>query len=165
MKILLPIALFVLAAMASPAPAAEPAIIFSKADAAGALADNHAKGFAMKPLHAVDTADAHTSIATLRRDQSETSGLSHDHVTEIYEILDGEATLLTGGTFKDGGKAMTSKADPAIGPSHQGVIEGGKSSVVKSGDLVVMAPGTPHEFSRIDGHVTYMVIRLSKEKY
>lgn len=158
-----PLALLLLSA--SPALAAPPAAIFSKADVRGALDDHHAPGFAMKSLHAVDTEDAHSSLATLRRDKSETSGLSHDHVTEIYEILDGEATLLTGGTFKDGGKAMTSDADPAIGPSHQGVIEGGVSRVVKPGDLVVMAPGTPHEFSRIDGHVTYLVVRLSREKY
>ena len=139
--------------------------IQQSAEATGALADNHAKGFVMTTLHAIDTPDAHSSIAILRRDQSETSGLSHDHVTEIYEILEGEATLLTGGAFKDGGKAMTSDLDPAIGPSHQGVIEGGTSSVEKAGDLVVMAPGTPHEFSRIDGPVTYRVIRLSREKY
>ena len=164
MKMHLPSALFALGCMTMPALAVPPAAIFSKADVAGALADNHASGFVMKSLHAVDTADAHTSIATLRRDQSETTGLAHDHVTEIYEILDGEATLLTGGTFKSR-KAMTSALDPAIGPSHQGVIEGGKSTVVKPGDLVVLAPGTPHEFSRIDGHITYMVVRLSKEKY
>ena len=127
MRTQLPLTLLGLALLTMPAMAAAPAVIFSKADATGALADNHAKGFVMKTLHAVDTPDAHTSIAILRRDQSETSGLSHDHVTEIYEILEGEATLLTGGAFKDGGKAMTSDLDPAIGPSHQGVIEGGKS--------------------------------------
>jgi mannose-6-phosphate isomerase-like protein (cupin superfamily) len=164
MKPYLPSALLALGFATLPALAVPPASIFGKAAVAGALADNHATGFVMKTLHAVDTADAHTSIATLRRDQSETSGLSHDHVTEIYEILDGEAMLLTGGTFKSS-KAMTSALDPAIGPSHQGAIEGGKSTLVKPGDLVVLAPGTPHEFSRIDGHVTYMVIRFSKEKY
>jgi mannose-6-phosphate isomerase-like protein (cupin superfamily) len=161
-KILAPLAM-VLSTL--PAIAAPPAVILSKTVVSGALDDHHAPGFAMKTLHRVDLSDAHSSVATLRRDQSETTGLSHDHVTEIYEILDGEATLLTGGTFKDGGKAMTSDADPAIGPSHQGVIEGGTSAVVTPGDLVVMAPGTPHEFSRIDGHVTYLVIRLSREKH
>lgn len=160
-----PFAFLLLAATASPVLAAPPAVIFGKAEVRGALDDNHAPGFAMKALHAVDTDDAHTSLATLRRDQSETSGLAHDHVTEIYEILEGEATLLTGGSFKNGGKAMTSDADPAIGPSHQGVIEGGTSRKVKPGDVVVLAPGTPHEFSRINGHVTYMVVRLSREKY
>ena len=150
--------------VASPVLAAPPAVIFSKAAISGALDDHHAPGFAMKTLHAVDTDDAHSSLATLRRDKSETTGLSHDHVTEIYEILDGEATLLTGGTLKDG-KAMTSDADPAIGPSHQGVIEGGTSAMVKPGDLGILAPGTPHEFSRIDGHVTYLVVRLSRKKY
>ena len=165
MRTQFPLTLLGLALLTMPVMAAAPAVIFSKADATGALADNHAKGFVMKTLHVVDTPDAHTSIATLRRDQSETSGLSHDHVTEIYEILEGEATLLTGGSFKDGGKSMTSAADPAIGPSHQGVIEGGTIRAVSPGDLVVMAPGTPHEFSRIDGHVTYRVIRLSREKY
>jgi mannose-6-phosphate isomerase-like protein (cupin superfamily) len=164
MRIYLPLALVALGWLAMPAMAAPPAVILGKAEVAGALADHHASGFAIKTLQTVDAADAHTSIATLRRDQSETTGLSHDHVTEIYEILDGEATLLTGGTFKSS-KAMTSALDPAIGLSHQGVIEGGKSTVVKPGDLVILAPGTPHEFSQIDGHVTYMVIRLSKEKY
>lgn len=165
MKMHLPLALLGLGLLTIHAMAAPPAVILGKSDVRGALADNHATGFVMKALHAVDTADTHTSIATLRRDQSETSGLSHDHVTEIYEILEGEATLLTGGTMAGGGKAMTSAADPAIGPSHQGVIEGGTSSVVKPGDVVVLAPGTPHAFSRIDGHITYMVVRVSKEKY
>jgi mannose-6-phosphate isomerase-like protein (cupin superfamily) len=155
------IGLFMAPAMAEEAAAT----ILTTQDAQNALADNHAPGFAMKTLHTVDTADAHTSMATLRRDQSETTGLSHDHVTEIYKILEGEATLLTGGNFHDGGKAILSKADPAIGPSHQGIIEGGKSARVKVGDMVILAPGTPHQFSRIDGHVTYMVIRFSKEKY
>jgi mannose-6-phosphate isomerase-like protein (cupin superfamily) len=165
MKILASLAALLSGLCVLPAIAAPPAVILGKAEVSGALDDHHAPGFAMKTLHRVDLSDAHSSLATLRRDQSETSGLSHDHVTEIYEILDGEATLLTGGTFKDGGKAMTSDADPAIGPSHQGVIEGGTSAVVTPGDLVVIAPGTPHEFSRIDGHVTYLVIRLSREKY
>jgi mannose-6-phosphate isomerase-like protein (cupin superfamily) len=165
MKTYLRLVLPVLMVMAAPALAVPPAVIFSKADAASALADNHAKGFAMKNLQAVDMPDAHTSTATLRRDKGETSGLSHDHVTEVYEILDGEATLITGGIFTGGGKAINSSADPAIGPSHQGVIEGGKSNVVKPGDMIIIAPGTPHEFARIDDHVTYMVIRFSTEKY
>jgi len=154
-----------LIATAMPASAAAPAIVFAQADARAALADNHAKGFAMKTLRLADQPGAHVSTATLRRDQSETTGLSHDHVTEIYQILEGEAVLTTGGGFPGGGKAMTSDIDPAIGPSHQGVIEGGKSAPVKPGDIVVMLPGTPHQFSRINGHVTYMVIRFSTEKY
>jgi mannose-6-phosphate isomerase-like protein (cupin superfamily) len=154
-----------LLAAALPVSAAAPAIVFTQADARAALAGNHAKGFAMQNLHAADQPGAHVSTATLRRDQSEKSGLSHDHVTEIYQILDGEAVLTTGGSFPDGGKAMTSDVDPAIGPSHQGVIQGGKPAPLKVGDIVIMPPGTPHQFSRIDDHVTYMVIRFSTEKY
>jgi hypothetical protein len=60
---------------------------------------------------------------------------------------------------------MTSDTDPAIGPSHQGAIEGGKPAPVKPGDIVVMLPGTPRRFSRIDGPVTYRVIRFGREKY
>src|SRR3954468_13879408 len=41
------------------------------------------------------------SVALLRRTKAETSALIHDYVTEIYEIVEGSGTLITGGTIMD----------------------------------------------------------------
>jgi mannose-6-phosphate isomerase-like protein (cupin superfamily) len=141
-----------------------PVVVYTEQGAKQAFMGVDVNGFGLKTLLALDVEGTHTSLATIQRNKSETSGLSHDHVTEIYKILDGEATLITGGRITDG-KAIFPAADPAVGPSHQGVIEGGKPEHVKAGDIVVIAPNTPHEFVQIDDHITYVAIRVSKDKY
>ena len=158
------------AAVAAISPASAqssaPATIYHLKEAQWALPDNQGPGFALKPLHAADHPGAHVTIATLRRVQGEKTGLSHDHVTEVYQILDGDAELVTGGSFAGDVKILQSiAADPFVGPSRQGVIRDGKSAHVGVGDVVIIMPGTPHVFSSINGHITYMVTRFSDEKY
>ena len=120
------------AAVAAISPASAqssaPATIYHLKEAQGALPDNQGPGFALKPLHAADHPGAHVTIATLRRVQGEKTGLSHDHVTEVYQILDGDAELVTGGSFAGDVKILQSiAADPFVGPSRQGVIRDGKT--------------------------------------
>ncbi len=40
-------------------------------------------------------------VAHLRRVRAETNALIHDHVTEIYYILEGSGTMMTGGRIED----------------------------------------------------------------
>jgi oxalate decarboxylase/phosphoglucose isomerase-like protein (cupin superfamily) len=69
------------------------------------------------------------------------------NVTEIYQILEGSGTYVTGGTMPD--------------PKNRTAgIKGGESHDVKPGDFIVIPPGTAHWFSKINGHVTYLEIRL-----
>ena len=152
----------------SPASAqtSAPATIYHLKEAREALTDSRGPGFALKPLLAADRSGAHVTIATLRRVQGEKAGLSHDHVTEVYQILEGDADLVTGGSFAGAIKILELiAADPFVGPSRQGVIQGGKTAHVGVGDIVIIMPGTPHVFSSINGHITYMVTRFSDEKY
>lgn len=68
-------------------------------------------------------------------------------VTEIYQILDGSGTYVTGGTMPD--------------PNNRTAgITGGESHDVKAGDFVVIPPGTAHWFSKINGHITYVEVRF-----
>ena len=68
-------------------------------------------------------------------------------VTEIYQILDGSGTYVTGVTMPD--------------PKNRTAgIKGGESRDVKSGDFVVIPPGTAHWFSKINGHITYVEVRF-----
>ena len=165
-KVFLGLAVVIAAISPSSAQTSSPATVFHLKDVRDALADNHKPGFALKTLHAADHPGAHVTIATLRRDQGEKAGLSRDRVTEGYQILDGDAELVTGGSFAGQVEVLpTIAADPWTGPSRRGVIQGGTSAHVSAGDVVIIMPGTPHAFSSINGHITYMVTRFSDEKY
>jgi mannose-6-phosphate isomerase-like protein (cupin superfamily) len=67
-------------------------------------------------------------------------------VTEIYEIVEGAGTFVTGGTF-----------DPK---DRTAGIKGGESRRVSKGDFIVIPAGTAHWFSSIDGSITYLETRL-----
>ena len=68
-------------------------------------------------------------------------------VTEIYQILEGSGTYVTGGTIPD--------------PNNRTAgIKGGESHDVKPGDFIVIPPGTAHWFSKINGQITYLEVRL-----
>ena len=72
-------------------------------------------------------------------------------MTEIYNIVSGSGTFVTGGSFK-------SAQDRTAG------ISGGVSRHVQAGDFVVLPPGTPHWFSKIDGSITYVETRFATKK-
>ncbi len=72
-------------------------------------------------------------------------------VTEIYEIIDGAGTFVTGGTFAN-------PQDRTAG------IRGGVSRRVSKGDFIVIPAGTAHWFSAIDGSVTYLETRLPTKR-
>ncbi|PYR52834.1 MAG: hypothetical protein DMF89_01545 [Acidobacteria bacterium] len=82
-----------------------------------------------------------------------TGGIAHAEITEIYYIVQGKATLVTGGRliepklnenlpkteFPGGGKFPT--------PTYGGRFEGGRSRTVGPGDVIVVPPGTVHQWA------------------
>lgn len=83
-----------------------------------------------------------------RRFSSQPNNASvHPVRDEIYQIISGGGALMTGGTFVD-------PTDRTAG------IRGGETRQIDAGDVVVIPAGMPHWFSRIDGSITYMNIRL-----
>ena len=68
-------------------------------------------------------------------------------VTEVYEIVDGAGTFVTGGSI--------------LNPSERTAgIKGGESRRVSKGDFIVIPAGTPHWFSSIEGSITYLEARF-----
>jgi mannose-6-phosphate isomerase-like protein (cupin superfamily) len=113
-----------------------------------------------KPLKTVDTGAYKVTIVILRRIPTSTpdSSLLHDRVTEVYQILTGAGMFETGGALVDGKPVdLTSEA---AGPSVRGVIQGGESRRIGPGDVVVIPPGLPHRFSKLEGTITYLVTRI-----
>ena len=113
-----------------------------------------------KPIKTVDTGAYKVTIVVLRRIPSETpdSSLLHDRVTEVYQILTGAGLFETGGALIDG-KPVDLTLE-AAGPSVRGTIQGGESRRMGPGDVVVIPPGVPHRFSKLEGTITYLVTRI-----
>jgi mannose-6-phosphate isomerase-like protein (cupin superfamily) len=81
----------------------------------------------------------------------------HPFSIEIYRILEGSGTLVTGGLLIP---PLADSASPNIIRTLNGV-KGGLAREVKAGDILVLQPGTPHWFSNIDGgSITYMESRV-----
>ncbi len=101
-------------------------------------------------------------VAHLRRVQAETSALIHDHVTEIYYILEGSGTLTTGGRLDD--VKESDLTNLGAGMSHTGTHVGGIAQKVAPGDVFVVPAGMAHRFSQLDGPIRYVVYRFEPGK-
>ena len=86
-------------------------------------------------------------IVVRRRQAGPNNASVHEDLTEIYHIIDGAGTLVTGGT-------MTDPANRSAG------LTGGAAQRVEAGDWVILPPGTAHWFSEIDGSITYAETRF-----
>lgn len=81
----------------------------------------------------------------------------HPYSVEIYRIVEGSGTLVTGGLLVL--PLADSPSEDVVRTQHG--IEGGLARQVKAGDVLVLQPGTPHWFSSIDGDaITYMESRV-----
>ncbi|MEO8048810.1 MAG: cupin domain-containing protein [Acidobacteriota bacterium] len=78
----------------------------------------------------------------------------HDKETDVFHIMDGEATLVTGGKMIDGKKT---RPDQWLGES----IDGGTTFKVSKGDVVVVPAGTPHWFKETNG-ISYYTVKVIK---
>ena len=82
----------------------------------------------------------------------------HTRDAELFYVIDGSATLVTGGQLVwQSGQSGTNAAN-VTGTS----IEGGTSRHVAKGDFVMVPEGTPHWFSAIDGSVVLMSLHLPR---
>ncbi|HEV2984324.1 MAG TPA: cupin domain-containing protein [Vicinamibacterales bacterium] len=79
----------------------------------------------------------------------------HPLSMEIYYIIEGTASLVTGGVLDPPPDAP---ADPDVVRSK--TITNGLIRKVGRGDVIVVPPGTPHWFSAIDGTITYLESRV-----
>lgn len=95
-------------------------------------------------------------------------GIEHSQITEVYHIIEGNGTLVTGGTIENPKESSPDSSVVKVlnGPSSGGgVIQNGVSRKVGPGDVVIIPPNTPHWFSEITSEqIAYLVIRIDPHK-
>jgi mannose-6-phosphate isomerase-like protein (cupin superfamily) len=91
----------------------------------------------------------------------------HDFVSEVYHIIEGSATLVTGPDLV-GKKRRPADLETVRlfnGPGNNSAsIRNGVTHQLKAGDVIVIPAGTGHWFTRIDDHITYLMIRIDPDK-
>jgi len=68
----------------------------------------------------------------------------HARFTDVWYVIDGEATLVTGGAIENG-------TETAPGEIRGVSIKGGNSRCVLTGEFAIIPAGTPHWISQVKG--------------
>jgi glc operon protein GlcG len=76
----------------------------------------------------------------------------HDDETDVIYVVDGTATLVTGGKVLDG-----KVTEP--GQIRGRAIEGGATQKLKEGDIVVIPNGVPHQFVEVSNPFLYFTVK------
>ena len=96
------------------------------------------------------------------------NGIEHSQITEIYHIMRGNGTLVTGGTIENPRAAAPDSPTVALlnGPSTMGgAIQNGMSRRIGPGDVVIIPPNTPHWFSEITSdEIVYLIVRVDPHR-
>jgi mannose-6-phosphate isomerase-like protein (cupin superfamily) len=89
-------------------------------------------------------------------------GLVHTSIAEVYVILSGWGTLVTGGELFNQGELRD--LQPVVGPSFNAESRGGVEREIETGDVVVIPVGAMHAWTSIPDHVTYLSIRVDPDQ-
>jgi mannose-6-phosphate isomerase-like protein (cupin superfamily) len=119
----------------------------------------------------VDIGKAHIGIGVVHRGKLDApapaSVAEHDLVSEVYHIIDGSGTLVLGPDILDMKRRPATSETVRLfnGPGNNGTsIRNGVSYNLKPGDVVIIPAGTGHWFTKIDDHITYIMVRIDPDK-
>jgi mannose-6-phosphate isomerase-like protein (cupin superfamily) len=119
----------------------------------------------------IEIGKAHIGIGMVHRGKLDApapnSVAEHDQVSEVYHIIDGSATLVLGADIVNRQRRPSTQLTVREfnGPGNNGSdIRNGVAHQIKAGDVVVIPAGTGHWFTKIDDHITYLMIRIDPDK-
>jgi glc operon protein GlcG len=98
-----------------------------------------------------------TAAYKVHASRREAAGMAEVHTrdTDVIYVLDGRATVVTGGTVVD---AKTTAPDELRGAR----IEGGTARTLAKGDVLIVPEGVPHWFSDVKGPLLYYVVKVTQ---
>jgi mannose-6-phosphate isomerase-like protein (cupin superfamily) len=132
-----------------------------------------ATGVADQQVRAVDIGKSNVDIGVVYRGRlpasksGESPVAEHDLVSEVYHVMDGEATLVTGSDIVGAERrpSTNNNVRNLNGPGSNGTsIRNGVTYHLKPGDVIVIPAGVGHWFTQIDDHIRYLIIRIDPDK-
>lgn len=120
-------------------------------------------------VRSVDIGKSNVAIGLVHRTRITTPGevAEHDLVSEVYHVISGSATLVLGPELVDAKRRPATNVNVRLlnGPGHNAAsVRNGVSHQLKAGDVVIIPAGTGHWFTKIDEHITYLMIRVDPDK-
>jgi mannose-6-phosphate isomerase-like protein (cupin superfamily) len=119
-------------------------------------------------VRAVDVGKSNVDIGVVYRNSMAGGPVAeHDLVSEVYHVIDGSATLVLGWDITDLKKRPAD--DRAVrmlnGPGGNGAsIRNRVTYQLKPGDVVIIPAGVGHWFTKIDDHISYLMVRVDPDK-
>ena len=115
-------------------------------------------------IRAVDAGKSNVAVGVVYRPRLTTPGAvaEHDLVSEVYHVISGSATLVTGWDITDMQRRPPDNRAVQLlnGPGNNGKsVRNGQTHQLKAGDVLVIPAGVGHQFTRIDDHIEYLMIR------
>ena len=121
-------------------------------------------GVSDQQIKVVDIGAYNVAVGILHRSgKAKQTAIAHSEITEIYYVINGAGTFVTGGTMTN---ATTVAPEGTVvrvlvGPSSTGAtIVGGQSRRIGPGDVIIVPPGVAHWFSAIESDLDYLVFRV-----
>jgi mannose-6-phosphate isomerase-like protein (cupin superfamily) len=129
-----------------------------------------ANSVADQQVRALDIGKSHVDIGVVYRSGKQAEGSAvaeHDLVSEVYHVIDGSATLVTGSDIVDWKRRPADNEAVRLlnGPGGNGAsIRNGATFQLKAGDVVVIPAGVGHWFTNVNDHIRYLMIRIDPDK-
>jgi mannose-6-phosphate isomerase-like protein (cupin superfamily) len=130
-----------------------------------------AKHIIDQQVRSVDLGKSQVGVGLVRREKLTPADASevaeHEQISEVYYIIEGSATLLTGPDLvepkrrPDNLKTVREQNGPGYNSKS---IRNPVTHELKAGDMIVIPAGTGHWFTRIDDHITYVMVRIDPDK-
>ena len=118
----------------------------------------------------VDIGKANVGVAVVYRgkiNDPNANVAEHDLVSEVYHVIDGAGTLVLGPDLVGKQRRPANETTVRLlnGPGNNAkAIRNPATYQVKTGDVVVIPAGTGHQWTKIDDHVTYLMVRVDPDK-